>query len=122
MYVAMNRFKVAPGSEAAFETQWMTRESFLHRLPGFLSFHLLKGPERLGEEAGDYRLYSSYTLWASEGDFIGWTQSEEFRLSHTRTGRGEVSYLGHPQFEGFHVLQTMGPQAAALDATLDAAE
>ena len=41
MYIAMNRFKVAKGSEAMFEKLWLTRESYLHELPGFLVLHLL---------------------------------------------------------------------------------
>jgi heme-degrading monooxygenase HmoA len=108
MYIAMNRFKVALGSEAAFETHWLTRESYLERMAGFLEFHLLKGAER-----GDHRLYSSYTLWTSKAAFEAWTQSEEFRVAHTRTGNSKVSYLGHPEFEGFDVLQTIGDRAPA---------
>ena len=30
MYIAMNRFKVAKGSEEAFEKHWLSRESYLH--------------------------------------------------------------------------------------------
>lgn len=103
MYIAMNRFKVALGSEAAFETHWLTRESHLERMAGFVEFHLLKGSER-----GDHRLYSSYTLWTSKAAFEGWTQSDEFKRAHARTGNSKVSYLGHPEFEGFEVLQTIG--------------
>lgn len=108
MYIAMNRFKVALGSEDAFETHWLTRESYLDRMAGFIEFHLLKGAE-----AADHRLYSSYTLWASKAAFEAWTQSEEFRVAHTRTGRSMVSYLGHPEFEGFDVLQTIGDRSTA---------
>ena len=31
MFIAMNRFKVKPGSEEAFEQVWQTRESYLDR-------------------------------------------------------------------------------------------
>ena len=44
MFIAMNRFQVKIGSEAAFETVWRTRESYLSSMAGFVEFHLLKGP------------------------------------------------------------------------------
>ena len=44
-FIAMNRFKVKKGSEEAFEKVWSSRESYLDRMPGFVEFHLLKGPE-----------------------------------------------------------------------------
>jgi heme-degrading monooxygenase HmoA len=52
MFIAMNRFRVAKGSEAAFEQVWMSRDSHLEKVPGFVEFHLLKGPE-----AEDHTLY-----------------------------------------------------------------
>jgi heme-degrading monooxygenase HmoA len=45
VFIAMNRFRVAKGSEAAFEQVWMSRDSHLDKVPGFVEFHLLKGPE-----------------------------------------------------------------------------
>ena len=38
MFIAMNRFRVAPGSEAAFEAVWRDRDSHLKTVPGFLEF------------------------------------------------------------------------------------
>src|SRR4051794_25497789 len=49
MFIAMNRFRVAKGSEAAFEQVWISRDSHLEKVPGFLEFHLLKGPEAKSE-------------------------------------------------------------------------
>ena len=60
MFIAMNRFRVAKGSEAAFEQVWMSRDSHLEKVPGFVEFHLLKGPE-----AEDHTLYASHTEWES---------------------------------------------------------
>ncbi len=68
MYIAMNRFKVKKGSEQAFETVWLTRETYLDRMPGFVEFHLLKGPE-----ADDHTLYSSHTVWQTKAAFEAWT-------------------------------------------------
>jgi heme-degrading monooxygenase HmoA len=45
MFIAMNRFRVARGSEAAFENVWLSRDSHLDNVPGFVEFHLLYGPE-----------------------------------------------------------------------------
>ena len=45
MFIAMDRFRVAKGSEEAFENAWLSRDSYLHTVPGFVEFRLLKGPE-----------------------------------------------------------------------------
>lgn len=102
MFIAMNRFKVAKGSEAEFERVWLTRETYLHELPGFVEFHLLKGPVH-----EDYVLYSSHTLWQTYESFEGWTKSDQFRRSHAAAEARKPVYLGHPEFEGFHVLETL---------------
>lgn len=110
MYIAMNRFKVKKGSEEAFENVWASRESYLDRMPGFVEFHLLKGPE-----AEDHTLYSSHTLWVDKAAFEAWTRSDQFRRAHARADNptGESLYLGHPKFEGFEVIQSERKAAAA---------
>jgi heme-degrading monooxygenase HmoA len=100
MYIAMNRFKVLKERVADFENAWLNRDSYLHELPGFISFHLLKGPER-----EDHVLYASHTMWRSYSDFESWTKSEAFRKAHTRAGNQKPTTQGHPEFEGFQVLQ-----------------
>jgi heme-degrading monooxygenase HmoA len=110
MYIAMNRFKVKKGSEQAFENVWLTRETYLDRMPGFVEFHLLKGPE-----AEDHTLYSSHTVWQSKSAFEAWTNSEEFRKSHARANNSNsgLLFLEHPTFEGFEVRQTISATPAA---------
>ena len=98
MFIAMNRFRVAKGSEAAFEQVWMSRDSHLEKVPGFVEFHLLKGPE-----AEDHTLYASHTAWENRAVFEAWTKSEAFRAAHSRAGDNKPLYLDHPQFEGFEV-------------------
>jgi heme-degrading monooxygenase HmoA len=100
MFIAMNRFRVAPGSEAAFEEVWRSRTSRLDEMEGFRGFHLLRGPR-----AEDHSLYASHTVWASEEDFRAWTKSEQFRQAHANAGASDVHYLGHPQFEGFTAIE-----------------
>jgi heme-degrading monooxygenase HmoA len=102
MFIAMNRFQVIQGSEADFENVWTTRDSQLGDVPGFIAFHLLRGPMR-----EDHVLYSSHTLWRSREDFEAWTRSEAFRRAHRDAGHNKPLYLGHPEFEGFEVIQTI---------------
>ncbi|QDB99210.1 MULTISPECIES: antibiotic biosynthesis monooxygenase family protein [Phyllobacteriaceae] len=102
MFIAMNRFKVQKGSEDAFENVWKSRDSSLSQMTGFKEFHLLRGP--VNEEEG-YTLFASHTLWATQDDFIAWTKSENFRAAHRNAGSGKVHYLGHPQFEGFSIVE-----------------
>ena len=102
MYIAMNRFKVQNGSEAAFEDVWKSRDSSLSEMKGFKEFHLLRGPVN---EAEGYTLFASHTVWASHEDFVAWTKSENFRAAHRNAGSTKVHYLGHPQFEGFSVVE-----------------
>ena len=64
MFIAMNRFRVKKGSEQAFEKVWLSRDSQLNKVPGFVEFHLLKGPEH-----EDFTLYSSHTVWQSKAAF-----------------------------------------------------
>lgn len=110
MFIAMNRFQVRLGSEQAFEKVWATRESYLGSMPGFVEFHLLKGPVN-----EDHTLYSTHTTWESRAAFEAWTRSEAFRKAHARAGNetGESLYLGHPKFEGFEVLRTEHKSDAA---------
>jgi hypothetical protein len=56
MFIGMNRFRVAKGSEAAFEHVWPSRDSHLDKVPGFVGFHLLKGLE-----SERHTLYASHT-------------------------------------------------------------
>ena len=102
MYIAMNRFRVKPGKEEAFEDIWRSRRSRLHELPGFGGFSLLRGAA-----TGDHTLYASHTVWATRADFVAWTNSEQFRDAHKNAGQGEPLTLGHPAFEGFEAVQTI---------------
>lgn len=100
MYLAMNRFTVPLENAAAFEELWLSRESRLQDMNGFVSFHMLKGPETEGRV-----LYASHTVWQSEEHFRAWTTSEEFRASHARAGQTRKLHEGAPSFEGFTAIQ-----------------
>ncbi len=102
MFIAMNRFQVKLGREADFETVWRERDSHLKEVPGFIEFHLLRGPEN-----EDHTLYASHTVWSSKDHFEDWTKSEAFRKAHGQAGNTRDIYLGHPNFEGFAVVEGM---------------
>ena len=99
MFIAMNRFRIAPGREDAFETLWRERESHLGGVPGFREFHLLRGPS--SDEA---TLYASHTVWDSRRAFEDWTESESFRKAHANARAPKGTYLEHPKFEGFEAI------------------
>jgi len=101
MYIAMNRFRIKKGSEAAFEEGWATRQSRLAQVPGFIEFHLLRR-DRPDEE--DITLYASHAVWQSKEDFINWTQSENFREAHKGAGERRALFDGPPQLEAFEVV------------------
>lgn len=112
MFIAMNRFKIRPGYEAAFERIWQERESHLQQVDGFIEFHLLRGPK--GE---DHTLYASHAIWRDHAAFDAWTRSEAFREAHKNAGQNRHVYLEGPRFEGFEVVQWMGPDSERTEIT-----
>ncbi len=104
MFIAMTRFRIIKGEEAEFERIWKERDTHLNEVPGFVEFHLLRGPEH-----EDYTLFISHTVWESEKHFEGWTNSDAFRKAHAKAGGSKKSvYMGPPQFEGFEAVQIIG--------------
>ncbi|MEM7498856.1 MAG: antibiotic biosynthesis monooxygenase [Pseudomonadota bacterium] len=100
MFVAMNRFRIVPGQEAAFEALWTGRKSHLHETPGFVSFHLLKGGA-----AADHVPYCSHSVWESRASFEAWTRSEAFRAAHGGIGSSKELYLEAPVLELFEAVE-----------------
>ena len=74
MFIAMNRFKIAPGREGEFIEIWKKRETYLDEVPGFREFHLLQGPG-----SDEYTLFASHSVWESRQAFEDWTHSEPIR-------------------------------------------
>ena len=99
MYIAMNRFRIAPGHEEAFIDIWRNRETHLEETPGFIEFHLVRGPSDENST-----LFASHAVWESQETFEAWTRSEQFRKAHANAGGNREMYLGPPQFEGFEVV------------------
>jgi heme-degrading monooxygenase HmoA len=99
MFIAMNRFKVTLGKESDFEDVWRKRESRLNDVPGFQTFHLLRGPA-----LDDHSLFASHSVWDNKDAFDAWTHSDAFKQVHAQAGQTKGLYLGHPNFEGFEVV------------------
>lgn len=100
MFLTMNRFRIRPGQEDAFEAIWKSRDSHLKTVPGFVAFHLLRGPSK-----DDHTLYASHTVWQDEASFTDWTRSEAFRSAHRGAGGHGDIYVGHPELEVFGSVQ-----------------
>jgi heme-degrading monooxygenase HmoA len=103
MFIAMNRFTVAPGRGEDFETAWRERDTYLDEVPGFVRFALLKG------EGG---VYISHSTWENEAAFEAWTESEAFRKAHGRR-LPEGVLAGPPQFAGYSVVLDLEAEGAA---------
>ena len=96
MFIAMNRFRIAPGKEEEFIAIWKQRDTFLQEVPGFKEFHLLQGAT-----SDECTLFASHSVWESEAAFNDWTRSEAFRKAHANAGSSKGIYLGPPQLELF---------------------
>ncbi|GAA4223568.1 heme-degrading monooxygenase HmoA [Sagittula marina] len=104
MYLTMNRFKVVPAEAQAFEDMWRGRDSHLKEVPGFVSFAMMRGPER-----ADHILYASHTVWEDEASFKAWTTSEAFRKAHSGAKSSASMYQGPPELEVFEAVQVLTP-------------
>ncbi len=99
MFIAMNRFKIAPGKESEFIDIWKKRDSHLDGVPGFRSFNLLQGVS-----SDEHTLFASHSVWDSRQAFEDWTHSEAFRLAHAQAGQTKNVYLGPPNLELFEAV------------------
>ena len=82
MFIAMNRFKIALGHEEDFEAVWRNRESFLDGVPGFETFHLLKGAT-----TDAHTLYASHSVWKTRAAFVAIAHdSASAGVGHDRHG------------------------------------
>ena len=100
MFVAMNHFRVAEGKGDVFEATWRERKSYLHEVPGFIQFHLVKGKDA----ADGSHAYASHVIWDTKQAFLDWTHSEAFKKAHGQKRMPEDVLLGHPQFKGWEAV------------------
>ncbi|MEX1021839.1 MAG: antibiotic biosynthesis monooxygenase [Dehalococcoidia bacterium] len=100
MFIAMNRFKVRSGHEADFERIWAERDTYLHEVPGFIRFALLKG-----DADGDY---VSHSTWEDRAAFIAWTESDAFRKGHAQGSMAGI-LSGPPAVSLYEAVLTQEP-------------
>jgi heme-degrading monooxygenase HmoA len=108
-FVAMNRFKVIEGKEAAFEKRWAERESELKGTPGFVTFVFLR---RDAVTADDGFNYSTYTVWENRGAFDNW-RANGSKKAHANASDAEPMFEGRPSvalYEG--ILALLSPVGA----------
>jgi heme oxygenase (mycobilin-producing) len=100
MIVTCNRIPVNPEHAEAFEERFANRSNLVDGMPGFISFQLLR-PQKDGDP------YIVMTFWESEAHFKAWTESDEFKEGHARSGTlPPETFNGHPKIEIFDVLQS----------------
>ena len=105
MYIAMNHFHIAADRWAEFEEVWRNRDSYLHQVPGFVEFHLVRGKD---DDDGTHH-YASHVVWESRETFLAWTHSEEFRKAHGEKRTTEGLVLEHPRFHGWQAIDLRSP-------------
>ncbi|MBV1878239.1 MAG: antibiotic biosynthesis monooxygenase [Pseudomonadales bacterium] len=99
MYIAMNRFEINLGYEAGFEKLWKSRKSRLEKVPGYISFKLLRATP-----TDECCQFASFTVWQSEQHFVAWTESDNFRLAHAKSNAPSGTYVGGPKLELYDVV------------------
>ena len=92
MFIAMNRFRIAPGFEDTFVQMWRDRDSRLQDVPGFRQFNLLRGESR-----PEATIFISHSTWESRQAFLDWTESDAFKQAHAKARAPEGTYLGPMQ-------------------------
>lgn len=79
MITVMNRISVHPDHAAAFEERFRTRAGLVDQMPGFIRNEVLR-PTQEGKP------YIVLTYWESREAFEDWTNSEQFKQGHARSG------------------------------------
>jgi heme-degrading monooxygenase HmoA len=107
MFIAMNRFRVNGGKEAAFEEMWRSRETYLDQVPGFVSFALLRN----WIAADGTTEFISHSTWRSRQDFENWSNSETFTRAHAQ---GSVAGIlaSHPEVSLYETVLEQTPASA----------
>lgn len=109
MIVVANRIPVNPDFADAFEERFRDRQGLVDQMPGFIKFQILKPTT---EEAP----YIVQTYWESHEHFIAWTESDEFRQGHSKSGR-----LPQDAFRGKSALEIHEVMVMTEKATDDGA-
>lgn len=93
MITVMNRIFVKAEYAEQFEARFRERARLVDGMKGFIRNEVLR-PSQEGKP------YIVLTYWESKADFENWTQSDEFRQGHSRSGQ-----LPKEAFDGPNVLE-----------------
>ena len=93
MITVANRMYVSPEYREQFEQRFRQRAGLVDGMPGFIRNEVLK-PTKRGDP------YIVLTYWQDEPSFRAWTESDEFKQGHARSGS-----LPHDAFTGRPVLE-----------------
>lgn len=99
MISVMNRIPVNPEFHKEFEERFSDRAALVDGMDGFVAFRLMRptNPEDP---------YIVMTFWESKAHFEAWTQSEEFKAGHAKSGMlPREAFLGHPKIEVMEIIQ-----------------
>src|SRR3954467_9314143 len=100
MYIGSQHLRARPDAASDSEPSRCERQSYLSEVPGFQSFHLLRGAVEEGA-----RVYASHTVWSDEAAFMAWTQSDAFRKAHAQGGKTVALLMGPPRFAGWESVE-----------------
>jgi len=112
MFVVTNRIPVSEGCEKDFEDRFRNRAHLIDTSPGFVKNLVLRPVQRrFNHKTGDFEeskeqgYYLVHTYWKTEQDFWNWTQSEEFRVAHSKRPPAEM-FAGPSVLECHEVVLT----------------
>lgn len=93
MITVMNRIGVKPEFAAQFEENFRNRAHLVDGMPGFVRNEVLR-PTKPGDP------YIVLTYWQDEASFRAWTESDEFKQGHARSGSlPQDAFTGRPVLE-----------------------
>lgn len=98
MFIVMNRIPVHPEYAEQFEERFRNRAHLVDGMPGFIRNEVLK-------PASEGKPYIVMTYWQTREDFERWTQSDEFKQGHARSGSlPKEAFSGRNELEMFDVI------------------
>jgi heme-degrading monooxygenase HmoA len=94
MYVVMNVLQVPAEMKERMAAMFGNSSERMRQVPGCLEFQFLSSKED-GKQI-------VYTKWDKEESFIAWTESENFRRSHSNSGNSPATESQIEIFEVIH--------------------
>ncbi len=112
MFVVTNRIPVTKGAEDDFEDRFRKRAHLIDTAPGFVKNLILRPvPRRLNHKTGEFEetkeqgYYLIQTYWETEQSFWDWTNSESFRIAHSKRAPAEM-FAGPAVLDVHEVIMT----------------